>query len=101
MSVIAPEHVESTELFESFEFEIICDIAEKRQVSPEWPACKGDAARWVAWRPNCCPDSPRYRLICDRCKSIYQAWAAKQAFIYCGYCGNETQGFVSFTPLKG
>lgn len=104
MSTMSPERtdagIEPVE-FEAFEFEIICDIAEKRNVDPDWPACRGDAARWVAWRPKCCPQAPQYRLICDRCKAVYQAWMARQAFIYCGFCGNETGGFVSFTPLKG
>lgn len=102
MSAISPERVEPETLeFESVEFDIVCDISSLRNVSPDFPRCQGGAARWVAWRPNCCPESPRYRLVCDDCKKVYQAWQAKNAYIYCGYCGEDTGGFISFTPLKG
>jgi hypothetical protein len=104
MSVSSPERVDADlepMLFEAFEFEIVCDIAELSHEAPGFPACRGDAARWVAWRPACCPQAPRYRLLCDRCKAIYQAWEAKNAYIWCGICGNETGGFLAYTPLKG
>lgn len=104
MSTMSPERV-SPDIdvveFEAFEFEIVCDIAAARNVSPDFPPCNGDPARWVAWRPNCCSESPRYRLICDRCKSIYQIWQARHAYIWCGFCGKETGGFISFVPMEG
>lgn len=88
--------------FESAEFDIECDIAVARRVDPGgFPVCNGDPARWVGWRPNCCPDSPRYRLLCDKCKRTYQNWAAKNAFVYCGTCGSYTGGFLAYTPLEG
>lgn len=104
MTAISPERTESgTEpfTFEDAEFDIICDISKMNGVDPKFPTCHGDPARWVAWRANCCPESPRYRLVCDHCKKVYQAWMAKQAHITCAHCGRETGGFISFTPLKG
>lgn len=91
-----------TSIFEDAEFEIVCDIAQLQEDhGGRMPVCKGDPAVWVAWRANCCPTSPRYRLICDSCKKVYQAWTAHNASISCVTCGKETGGFLSYTPLKG
>lgn len=107
MSLAAPEQEVvdpsvDTSLFESMDFEIACDIGQLRQVlgSMGYPPCKGDPARWVAWRPmKCCGKGPKYRLVCDFCKGVYQRWMAHQAHISCPYCGQETGGYAQFTPL--
>jgi hypothetical protein len=103
MTVQLPERVDPETLsIEDLDFEVVCEIASLRsEGETQFPPCRGDAARWVAWRANCCPGSPRYRLLCDYCKSVYQAWMAKQAYLWCGVCGAETGGFISFTPLEG
>lgn len=104
MSVQSPERVDPDVMtFESEEFDIECDIAVARRggFPGGFPVCNGDPARWVAWRPNCCPGSPKYRLICDKCKTTYQNWIAHNAYMYCGTCMSQTGGFIAFTPLKG
>ena len=95
-----PEQDIETFLFEDSEFEIVCDISSLRKGGWGYPKCLGDPAVWIGWRPGCCPGSPRYRLLCDRCKTVYQKWVAQNAAIYCSTCGQETGGFVDFTPLK-
>lgn len=103
MSTSAPERLvtESTDLFEDHEFDIICDIYALGGRAKSYPPCPGDKAEWVAWRANCCPQSPRYRLICTDCKRVYQGWQANNGHISCADCGYETGGFISFTPLRG
>lgn len=81
--------------------EIPCDISKLRLMTDGFPYCNGGPARWIAWRPNCCPESPKFRLVCDECRKKYLAWQAKQAYIYCGYCSKETGGFLDFSPLRG
>jgi len=101
MSVILPERVDPQTLnLHDFEFEVVCEIAALRPEHPAFPKCKGDPARWVGWRANCCPTSPRYRLLCDFCKQTYQNWFAKGAFVYCGDCLQECE-FLAYTPLGG
>ena len=95
-SVVEP--TEQLSLFEMEEFEIPCDVS-KMRVRDGYPPCKGDPAKWVAWRPHRCPGWPHYRLLCDFCKTTYQNWMARQARIICGGCRVETGGFASFTPL--
>lgn len=91
------------ELSEFEEIDIACDIYALRQKheAAGYPPCKGDPARWVAWRANCCPEGPRYRLVCDHCKRVYQNWMAKWARIVCVHCHQETGGYCDFTPLRG
>lgn len=100
MAVATPDSTTETFVLEDAEFDIACDISGLR-VRSGYPPCKGDPARWVAWRPNCCAAGPRYRLICDYCKTVYQNWIAKQAYIVCNSCGRENGGYHTFTPLKG
>ena len=83
-----------------FDMEVACEVEARRQAVGGTPICKGDPASWVAWRPNCCPQSPKYLLICHHCKGIYQAWQAKYASISCGDCGMETGGFIAYTWLN-
>ena len=84
-------------------WDIPCDIPARTRAHniPGYPKCKGESARWVAWRANCCPGSPRYLLVCDFCKDVYQRWIARDAYIACGDCGEYTGGFVKFTELWG
>lgn len=103
MSVLSPERIDpevEAMTFTNAEFDIVCDIASLSLEDPRFPKCKGDPARWVGWRSNCCPNSPRYRLLCNACKKVYQAWAARDAHVTCGICGQESE-FVAFTPLEG
>jgi hypothetical protein len=82
-------------------WEIICEIPELiRQNGSGFPCCAGDPAKWVAWRANCCEASPRYLLVCDFCKGVYQRWAAMQASVVCAWCKSEVGGFVRFTELN-
>lgn len=106
MTTQAPEREQvdpgyNEDYFEQFEFDVACDIGGLRINDSAYPPCKGDPARWVAWRPNCCGKGPQYRVVCDFCKKVYQRWQAHQAHISCPYCNTDTGGFVSFTPLKG
>jgi len=62
-----PEPPLLVELSEAHEFEIPCDFVEA------FPGvCKGEAARWAAWRVTCdeCGFKGGARLICTRCKDI-------------------------------
>lgn len=104
MTAAAVEHdvdrdIEAFNL-EKFDFEIQCDIFRLKVSHKGMAPCLGDPARWIAWRANCCPESPRYRLVCDHCKRVYQKWVAMQAVITCTHCGAETGGFLTFTELK-
>lgn len=84
-------------------WEIACEIeelAQKQGKAGGWPMCGGAPAEWVGWRPNCCPDSPKYLLMCSGCKAAYQRWLALGAALVCGWCGTNTGGFVSYTPLN-
>ena len=85
------------------EWDIPCDMPKISAGShgKGWPKCLGESARWVAWRANCCPESPRYYLLCDKCKTTFQWWIAKQAALVCGWCGEPTGGPLTFTPLEG
>lgn len=100
MTAVMPEQDIETFVFEDAEFEIVCDISSLKLQDWGFPNCPGDPATWIAWRPGCCTNSVRYRLICDSCKAVYQKWQARQAAIHCGACGQETGGFVDFTPLR-
>lgn len=83
------------------EWEIPCDIYSLRIDDPDYPRCKGEPARWIGWRPTaCCGKSPRYRLVCNFCKKVYQRWAAMQAYIACPVCGQDIEGFCEFVPLR-
>lgn len=83
-----------------FEFEAECEVpARSAQIGGGMPKCPGRPASWVAWKDSCCTATPRYLLMCDQCKSTYQAWMATAAFINCGDCGQES-GYVLFTPLN-
>lgn len=81
------------------EFDIICDVHKMVGLGDVSP-CKGDPAKWIGWRVNCCPQSPTYRLLCVFCKRTYQNWQAQGRFITCVHCGTETGGYISYTPLK-
>ena len=84
-----------------FDMEVACEVpARAEAVGHGTPQCLGDPAIWVAWRGNCCPQSPRYMLICDHCKQVYNNWLAKFAMITCGDCHAETGGFITNTPLN-
>lgn len=83
------------------EWEIACEVpARAAAIGRGTPKCLGDPAKWVAWRVNCCPESPKYLLICDICKNTYEAWLAGNAYITCGDCGKQTGGFISYTELN-
>lgn len=104
MTVQLPERVEPDTInLENFEFEVVCDIATARAHGDGtgFPPCKGEPARWVAWREAKCGHGPRYRLICDFCKQYHQNQIARGTFFYCGQCGQEAGPYVAFTPLKG
>jgi hypothetical protein len=106
MSIASPEQEVvdpsvDTFLSEQMDFEIICDIQALHLANPGYPPCKGDAAKWVAWRTTgCCGQGPAFRLVCDFCKKSYQNWMARQAFISCPNCGADTGGYARFTPLR-
>lgn len=85
---------------EDMDWEIPCDIGKLGLGVPGYPMCMGEPAQWIGLRANCCPQGPRYRLVCDHCKSVYQRWQARQASIVCGICGAETGGFLDFVPLR-
>ena len=83
------------------DWEIACEVpARAEQIGKGTPRCLGDPAKWVGWRANCCPESPKYLLICDVCKNVYEQWIAANAYLTCGDCGAHTGGFVSFTELN-
>lgn len=105
MSVSTPEAEvvhETTSLSDlDFDIELPCEVPQRRAVGGGGtPHCGGAPARWVAWRVSCCPESPRYVLLCDYCKRSYQMWMLMGAAIYCADCSMETGGFVSFTELN-
>ena len=106
MTTVSPEReitipdVEGV-LSNAFDFEITCDISLLRLSIDGYPPCQGDPAKWIAWRTQgCCGQGPKYRLVCDFCKTAYQNWQAHHAAILCSFCGAETEGFATFTPLK-
>lgn len=104
MTSLAPEREVvdpqiDTSLLEGMDFEIACDILTLGASDPRYPRCQGDPAQWVAWRAGCCGQGPRFRLLCDHCKKVYQNWLAHHACITCPYCHKETGGYVQFTPL--
>lgn len=105
MTTLMPERVvpdTDRRIVEDLEFAIPCEVPNLRVQFPgEAPVCPGDPAKWVAWRANCCPESPRYRLLCDSCKNVYQNWEARRARILCVSCHKETGGFIAYTPLDG
>lgn len=78
---------------------IPCEIpALARENGSGYPHCDGEPAVWIAWRIGCC--GPRFRLVCDHCRRVYEKWKAHQAYIICGACKEYTGGFVRYTPLK-
>lgn len=84
-----------------FDFEEACEVPARAQaIGAGLPQCPGRTAEWVGWRPNCCPQSPRYMLLCDPCKNIYQRWIAQHSYIVCGDCKQETGGFHTYTRLN-
>ena len=101
MSLTADPEVEiPTDSLEAFEFEIICDIYALQQGDNGYPKCFGDPARWIAWRKFPCQCPPAFRLMCNRCKEIYQSWMREQGHITCSVCDQETGGYSRFTPLE-
>lgn len=103
MTELATEKVvELTSLEDlDFDIELPCEVAARRQVAQGgMPECLGEPAAWVGWRANCCPTSPRYLLLCDRCATTYRNWIARGAAITCADCGTETGGFLRIEPLN-
>lgn len=82
-------------------WEIPCDIPRiTAQTGKGFPRCHGARAEWVAYRGNCCPQSPRYYLLCNSCKDTFQKWSAHRAALACGWCGEPTDGPLTFVPLR-
>ena len=101
MTEMSVEHDVDTIEHLDAEWDVACEVqARAAAIGGGTPRCLGDPAQWVAWRANCCPESPRYMLICDVCKNVYDAWIAANAFITCGDCGTQTGGFVAYTELN-
>jgi hypothetical protein len=104
MSIMEPEVVADTALVIlqalEEEMEIVCDIASKRGESG-WPQCPDRKAEWVAWRGDCCPNSPRYFLMCRACRVVYETWYAMGAALACGWCEAPSDGPLTFAPLRG
>lgn len=83
-----------------FHIEEPCEVPGRARVAGGGtPKCPGRPAVWVGWRENCCPQSPRYLLLCDECKRTYQAWMVRGGYITCANCQAEG-GFVTFTELN-
>lgn len=85
-----------------FDIELPCEVPQRAQTGKPGgtPKCDGRPARWIGWRPNCCPESPRYVLLCDECKRIYQAWQAANPVMFCADCGVDNGGFIRYTELN-
>ena len=100
MTVVTPDS-ETISLEDlDFDFVVACEIPARRAATGGFPMCDADPAEWVGWRAACCPQSPRYLLMCSRCKETYQMWQAMKACIVCADCGAETGGPISYTPLN-
>lgn len=95
-----PEADVDNDILESldFEHEIQCEIYALVHIHQEtgYPSCHGEKAEWIAWRGCTCP--PATRLVCNRCKNIYQSWMAHSELI-CDACGRDMV-FTRFERLK-
>lgn len=80
------------------EWEIACEVPQRLAGTP-WSDPHDTPATWVMWRANCCPQSPRYLLVCDKDKDIYQNIISRQGYISCVDCNAECD-ILSFTPLN-
>lgn len=101
MTVMSPEEIEQISLDEFEDIEVPCDISKLKYEADGYPPCKGDPARWIAYRTTgCCGRTPNHRLVCDFCKRVYQKWMAMHAVISCAACGQETGGFIHYEPLR-
>lgn len=96
---VLPVEDERVVLDEAFEFEVPCEIPSFTQDA----ACYGDVrpAEWIAFRSIICSCGIIVRLVCDPCRVKYQTLMAHHAHLSCPHCGDETNGFDRFEPLKG
>lgn len=99
-----PETIQQddTDLFTELEeaWEIPCDIPRlNAELGKGFPVCHADRAEWIGYR-SCCPQSPRFILLCTSCKETFQKWGAHRAALACGWCGEPTDGPVRFVPLR-
>lgn len=86
------------------EWAVPCDIPGRRQMSPGgWPHCSDEEpAAWIAWKHCPCNQGPRYMLICDTAKQVYESWMAQGASFVCAWCEQPFETGPNWvTPLNG
>lgn len=69
------------------------------------PPCDNDqcdqAAHWILWRVQCCPDVPVCCLLCEPCRAVlWRMWMGQ-----CTYCSDHTfiparRAFWRVEPLE-
>lgn len=93
---LAPVEIEFTDLSEFEEPTVPCDVP---RIGCIW-ACDYNPAEWIAYRTVICQCGIIVRLVCTDCKVKYQELMAQFAHLSCPVCGDSTEGFNRFEPLK-